>query len=581
MTHLRLGTRGSPLALAQSQIVAGVIREHLGHQVEIVPIRSLGDDLAGPLAQAPEPGVFASALRDALMSGEVDVVVHSMKDLPAAPVPGITLIAVPEREDPRDVLVSHQRCTLGALPARARVGTSSPRRASQVQRLRPDIRIVDMRGNVDTRIDKVRSGEIDAAILAAAGVKRLNRSADIDEFLSDMVPAPSQGALAVEIRSTDRDLAESLTRLDDAAIRRQVVTERAVLAELAATCTSAVAAYAEPHSGDLVRLTAEVGGSPSAEPAACSLTVESVVPLGADAAAIDLGTVAARTLLRQGAGSLLADGSWREPAAKRPAVWVTRPISGAASEVHELRSRGVAVLEAPVLSVAADPDARSQARELLASVASEADLLAVTSAAVMRALVSLTARDDVAAAMAAGLRRGMRCVAVGSATARQLEELGATEVLIPAEQDSDGMLAMLGELPAGMVVLPRGNLTMKGLAEGLDSCGWSVKSEQVYLTQPIDPPLGVTDALVHGALDGVVLRSPSGVRAVRDCLVGRRVPDECWLIAGGNTTAAAIERDWPDHYGRILVVTEPSPSAVADLVQSAWTEKTQGIEKDA
>ena len=581
MTQLRLGTRGSRLALTQSEIVAKEIRESLGHQVKVVPIRSLGDDFLGPLTQAPKPGVFSSALRDALMTGEVDVVVHSMKDLPAAPVPGITLIAVPERADPRDALVSHRRCTLSALPAGARVGTSSPRRASQLKRLRPDVQIVDVRGNVDTRIDKVRSGELDAAILAAAGLNRLNRSADIDEILCDMLPAPSQGALAIEIRSEDEDLARSLTRLDDAATRRQVLAERAVLAGLSATCTSAVAAYATPLDGDVLRLTAEVDGNTSSQQASCSSTLEAVVPSGADAASLDLGTVAARALLRQGAGSLLADGSWKAPTVNQAAVWLTRPSSGAAPDVHELRSRGITVIEAPVLSVVADPDAGAPARELLETVASEADLLTITSAAAIRALVSLTSRDDVVAAVAAGQRRGMRCVAVGSATARQLEELGATQVLVPPVQDSDSMLAMLHDLPPGLAVLPRGNLAMKGLAEGLDNRGWSVKSEQVYLTQPTDPPSGVTDALVHGALDGVVLRSPSGVRVLRDCLAGRRVPDDCWLIAGGPTTAAAIERDWPDHYGRILVATKPSPSAVADLVQSAWTEKTQGIEKDA
>ena len=396
-----------------------------------------------------------------------------------------------------------------------------------------------------------------------------------------MLPAPSQGALAIEIRSEDEDLARSLTRLDDAATRRQVLAERAVLAGLSATCTSAVAAYATPLDGDVLRLTAEVDGNTSSQQASCSSTLEAVVPSGTDAASLDLGTVAARALLRQGAGSLLADGSWKAPTVNQAAVWLTRPSSGAAPDVHELRSRGITVVEAPVLSVVADPDAGAPARELLETVASEADLLTVTSAAAIRALVSLTSRDDVVAAVAAGQRRGMRCVAVGSATARQLEELGATQVLVPPVQDSDSMLAMLHDLPPGLAVLPRGNLAMKGLAEGLDNRGWSVKSEQVYLTQPIDPPLGVTDALVHGALDGVVLRSPSGVRALRDCLAGRRVPDDCWLIAGGPTTAAAIERDWPDHYGRILVATEPSPSAVADLVQSAWTEKTQGIEKDA
>ncbi len=591
MTPLRLGTRGSHLATTQSRWVADRITDATGHQVELVTIRSLGDDLAGPLSQAPQPGVFVSALRDALLAGEVDVVVHSMKDLPAAPVAGITLAAVPEREDPHDVLVSHARCTLADLPPGSRVGTSSPRRASHLRHQRPDLTVVDLRGNVDTRIGRVRDGELDAAVLAAAGIRRIGRHDEIDEVLEQFVPAPAQGALAVEVRSDDSELIDQLSVLDDPVTRRRVLAERAVLEGLAATCTSAVAAFAQwTDDTDLLHLRAQVGSA--ARDGVVVTDLAAVV--SDDRAAHDLGMTVARMLLAEGAHDLLSADGWPGAPEPAPTVWVTRPSTGARADVGGLRARGACVLEAPVLVVRTDPSAEASADALVEAVRESADLLALTSAAALRALTELVGEEALRAALAEGAERGLVVAAVGRGTARAARDLGVTDVVVPDVQDSEAMLAMLADREPGSAVLPRGNLAMRGLQEGLAAAGWRVLAEQVYVTEPIDPGTdpaiaGAVRAVRAGAVDSVVLRSPSGVRAVRDAFTTNgewslpvrvvtprpsghspseppvgAVPDTCRIVVGGTTTAAALEREWPHHGGRVIIAAEPSPTGVAD-----------------
>jgi hydroxymethylbilane synthase len=243
---LRIGTRGSALALAQTGTVAEALKA-AGAQVEIVVIKTPGDLSDAPIAQIGI-GVFTSALRDALAGGEIDVAVHSYKDLPTAPDPRLVLAAVPQREDPRDALVARDGLTLGELLPGSTVGTGSPRRAAQLEALGLGLNIVPLRGNVDTRIGKVRSGELDAVVLARAGIARLGRADEITETLEpiQMLPAPAQGALAVECRIDDVD-AEHLIQstLDDSASRAAVTAERAMLAALEAGCSAPVGALAD------------------------------------------------------------------------------------------------------------------------------------------------------------------------------------------------------------------------------------------------------------------------------------------------------------------------------------------------
>ncbi|WP_158845209.1 hydroxymethylbilane synthase [Saccharothrix deserti] len=243
---LRIGTRGSALALAQTGHVADALRE-AGADVEIVTISTPGDRSSAPIAEIGI-GVFTSALRDALANGEIDIAVHSYKDLPTARDPRLSLAAVPPREDPRDALVARDGLTLGELPTGAKVGTGSPRRAAQLNALGLGIEVVALRGNVDTRIRKVADGELDAVVLARAGIARLGRTAEITETLEpiQMLPAPAQGALAVECRVDDVDTEHLLqSTLDDSASRAAVAAERAMLAALEAGCSAPVGALAD------------------------------------------------------------------------------------------------------------------------------------------------------------------------------------------------------------------------------------------------------------------------------------------------------------------------------------------------
>ena len=260
----RLGTRGSKLALWQANYIADALRKITKTEVEIVVISTEGDETAGSLMNPIRPGVFVSSIRDALIANEVDLIVHSMKDMPSARLLGLKVVAIPEREDPRDIVISRSGLGLMELAAGAVVGTSSPRRAARIKFLRPDLVTAPIRGNVDTRIQKVRDGEFDAVILAAAGVKRLNRTSEITEYLTSeqLLPAPAQGALAVEIRGYDRDLTKALEKLDHIQTRLITTAERAVLVGLDASCQTALGALAT-LDGNRLSLVAELSDGES------------------------------------------------------------------------------------------------------------------------------------------------------------------------------------------------------------------------------------------------------------------------------------------------------------------------------
>ena len=249
---LRLGTRGSALALAQSGAIAATVIAELATQVELVTVQTEGDRNPAAIAQIGGTGVFVTALRDALVARQVDLAVHSFKDLPTSPAPGLVIAAVPVREDPRDALVARDGLTLGELPAGARIGTGSPRRTAQLLSLGLGLDVVPIRGNVDTRIGKVRAGELDAVVLARAGLQRLGRADEATEVLDPltMLPAPAQGALALECREDDEELIALLGRLDHPGTRVAVAAERALLGALEGGCTAPVGALAVVAEGD-------------------------------------------------------------------------------------------------------------------------------------------------------------------------------------------------------------------------------------------------------------------------------------------------------------------------------------------
>ena len=252
---LRLGTRRSKLAMAQSGQVADAVRRVTGRPVELVEITTYGDVSREHLAQIGGTGVFVTALRDALLRGEVDFAVHSLKDLPTAQPEELALAAVPVREDPRDVLVARDALKFADLPRGARIGTGSPRRMAQLNAYARghglDIDTVPIRGNIDTRIGYVHAGELDAVVLAAAGLNRIGRIDEVTDFLSvdTVLPAPGQGALAIECRAgntaQDAALIAALAELDDPFTRAAVTAERSLLAALEAGCSAPVGALAD------------------------------------------------------------------------------------------------------------------------------------------------------------------------------------------------------------------------------------------------------------------------------------------------------------------------------------------------
>ena len=296
---LRLATRGSALAWTQSGHVADALRAR-GHEVELVRITTQGDVSDAPLSSLGGAGVFVGAVRAAVIAGDCDLAVHSFKDLPTAPAEGLQLGAVPKRGDPCDALCARDGLTLAGLPEGARVGTGSPRRAAQLLALRPDLAIMEIRGNVETRLRR-STEDLDAVVLATAGLRRLGLGERITELfdVSTFLPAPGQGALAVECRAdAPAALLAALADLDDPASRLAALAERAVLARLGAGCAAPVGAHARMSSGRL-SLTATVVALDGSRRVTQH---ESVEPDGDAAAA--LGELVAERLLAAGAATI-------------------------------------------------------------------------------------------------------------------------------------------------------------------------------------------------------------------------------------------------------------------------------------
>ncbi|MFG2728951.1 hydroxymethylbilane synthase [Streptomyces canus] len=311
---LRLGTRRSKLAMAQSRQVADAVSQVTGRPVELVEITTYGDVSKEALAQIGGTGVFVTALREALLKGEVDFAVHSLKDLPTGQPDELALAAIPEREDPRDVIVARDALKFTDLPRGARIGTGSPRRMAQLNAYARahglDIETVAIRGNIDTRVRFVRDGELDAVVLAAAGLSRIGRIDEVTDFLSvdTVLPAPGQGALAIECTADNADLIAALGELDDPFTRVAVTAERSLLAALEAGCSAPVGALADLLAdGQIVkemRLRAVVGTTDGSRTVQLSTT--GPVPETYDQA-MALGRELAAEMLAQGAAGLMGE----------------------------------------------------------------------------------------------------------------------------------------------------------------------------------------------------------------------------------------------------------------------------------
>jgi hydroxymethylbilane synthase len=301
---LRIGTRASLLARAQTGLVVAA----LAVPAEIVPVVTAGDRSTAAIETIGGTGVFVTALREALVRGGIDVAVHSYKDLPTAAADGIVIAAVPVREDPRDALVASGGQVLGELMPGSRVGTGSPRRAAQLRALGLGLEIVPIRGNVDTRLAKVTSGELDAVVLALAGLRRLGRTGEITEVLDpiQVLPAPAQGALAIECRADDRATIEAISMIDHADTRAVVAAERALLAALEAGCTAPVGALGEVAEDDDGTLELFLRGSVTALDGSAAVRLSATGSYGDP---VGLGHRLANDLIADGAQSMMGSAT--------------------------------------------------------------------------------------------------------------------------------------------------------------------------------------------------------------------------------------------------------------------------------
>ena len=324
MATIRIGSRGSQLALWQANHIAAILREN-GHTVEIEVIRTTGDRMQQPDFAAPEgldgKGIFIKEIEDALAAGRIDLAVHSLKDLPTTLDPRFILAAIPPRADARDAFVCEPFWALHTLPHAGLVGTNSPRRRAQLLALRPDLRFIELRGNIDTRLRKLEAGQCDALVLACAGLDRIGRTESVHQRfdLDELTPAPGQGALALETRSeqhqlraddTNRDAAilAAIRVLDHAPTQYATEAERAFLAAMGGGCELPLGAhcFATDAFAETWRIHAQVL-TPDGEQSV-QITVDSVTGEGAE----DLGRRSAQLLVDRGAMELLNEAGWRE-----------------------------------------------------------------------------------------------------------------------------------------------------------------------------------------------------------------------------------------------------------------------------
>jgi hydroxymethylbilane synthase len=526
-----IGSRGSDLALAQANHIAAALRAaHPGLETEIKVIVSKGDRLDEvPLAQMGGKGVFTKELELALLAGEIDLAVHSLKDLPTEVPEGLCIAAIPAREDPFDVYVGREGVLFDALPPGARVGTSSLRRKAQLLALRSDLEVVELRGNVPTRLRKLDAGGLDAIILAAAGLKRLGLADRITAHFDDaaMLPAPGQGALAIETRSDDPDLLLLLRPLHDRNTAAAVIAERAMLQGLGGGCQTPVGALAHVEDGEI-----HLAGCVANPDGRLILRTEVVAPLGDPEAA---GEAAAEHLLLQGAQQIF-DGNVRPLTGCR--VLITRPEDGEDRLRGLLEGMGAGVVHLPVTEIVL------VAPEGGLPQGDEVDWIVFSSANGVRGMdhaLRFAGRDwsDFA---------GAKVCAVGPATAEAARALGLHVTLTPDTYQADAIAPAMGALAgtlAGLRVLwPRGNRARMTLAASLREGGAQVCDPVVYETRARQLAPELVEEALQPLPDAVVFASPSAVDELCRAL-DRQWRDDLTLITRaaciGPATAQAAE----------------------------------------
>lgn len=505
---IRIGTRGSELARRQATIVGETIRAtHPGTTYELRIIQTEGDARSTvDVSHFEGQGVFVHRIEAALLAGEIDIAVHSFKDMPSGPTEGLTVAAFPPREDARDALVSRGHLTLAALPAGSTVGTGSSRRQALLRNARHDLDLQSIRGNVDTRLRRVSDGDYDAVILAAAGLRRLGRDGEITELLDPMrfTPAVGQGILAVQVRADDARMNDLVRTLDDATIRACALAERAVAGAVAASCQTPLGAYAQIVDGELrlsACLAAELG--------------EHLVRAEGRGSPVDAEAIGARV------GSELLAGTHHETA--QPigplvgrAILVTRPAGQAARLVGALHSQGAHTIELPVIAI--EPPSSYEAMDVAIRLRTY-DWVVFTSANGVRFFQErLRALGE-----SAEWFHGKRVAAIGPETARSVRASGVAADLVPDEYVAEALVACLADcapLRGQRVLLPRADIARDALSTGLTSEGAVVDTVVAYRTVPAPASSNMLDRLKAGGIDAVTFTSSSTVRAFLAMLGG-------------------------------------------------------------
>lgn len=538
---LRLATRGSKLAWGQSSQVADLLRSR-GHEVELVRVTTHGDVTSAPLASLGGAGVFVGAVRAAVISGDCDFAVHSFKDLPTAPTAALALAAVPPREDPADALCTADGRGLADLPPGARVGTGSPRRAAQLLALRPDLVTVEIRGNVETRL--ARAGDdLDAVILAAAGLTRIGLADRISERFDPSVflPAPSQGALALECLASADRVRAALATLDDPRTRWAAVAERAVLAGLQAGCAAPVGAFAQVRS-ERLELSATVI---SVDGATRLSQAGSTGDLSQEGAAT-LGATVTAALRAQGAADIVDLGATKpRPLAGRSFLLPHRCPDGLADT---LTAAGATLVRAELTHQ--EPLDLAEFRR---TIAEGLDWLVVNSSATVTALTAggFSVAEDLPPATSVA--------AVGPATAQALRSAGAEPDLVAHPGGGEALVAAFATGP-GRIVIPGAQRPSSEPSEGLRARGWSVVTVPVYRTVPVSVPADVREA--WNGVDAAVATAGSVARALADLgLPGAPV------IAIGASTAAAARSAGLSVVG---VAATPDTGGIVDAILAAF-----------
>jgi hydroxymethylbilane synthase len=569
--RLVVGTRGSALALHQARHVSELLRSARADcLIEIEVISSEGDiDKESPLTRIGGRGVFTSSLQRALRTGAIDAAVHSSEDVPSLSAAGLTLAAFPQREDPRDVVVSRHGVGLAELPRNPVVGTSSRRRAAQVLALRPDARIADLRGNIDTRLRKAATEQYDAIILAAAGLSRMGWLDRATELLGvdAFTPAPGQGALAVETRDAPEPALAFVAMIDDPRIRQALEVERAFLRGIGGGCTTPLGAHAliETHHGvPVVRFWGMLARD---DGAGLSRVYEEWPVDRAASAAFEtaLALVAEVRPNRVFGGGVERD---RQLAGMRVIVTGTEDL--VATVRDEVGRRGGEPVVMPTIRVESPDDPAALERSLVDLERGGFEWVVLTSREGVRAVEAALAR----------LPDGVRVAAIGDATAAAIRAAGVEPAVVAAESRGEGMVAAL-ESHIGQgdrVLLPVSSRARRVVEEGLRALGADVIRVDAYRTEVIAEADPAIVALVEkGAIGAVLLASPSAVEGFVAQL-GTLLPalSGATFVAIGPVTAAAMEdRGLPVH---AVAATPGGRDLVEALASCLWGE-TGAVER--